>query len=298
MGALGMACLNYNLKPKDMVGIPWLVALALRADGWWLRSDIIWHKPNPMPESVTDRPTKAHEYVFLLAKSERYYFDQEAVREPHTSGENTPEGLAARAAIGDPNGKRASTKSMNDGRDRTKPPSRPPGYIGHVNGRNIRTVWTIPTEPYAEAHFATFPTALAQRCIMAGSSERGCCTTCGAPWVSETQKGQAHDAGGGHRAHAEQRARQGVNGAMETGIWFDRVTLGWRASCQHLGEPVPCTVLDPFAGSGTVGQVAEDLGRDSVLVELNAEYVRLIRKRTGQAGLFASRAESAEKGSP
>jgi len=126
-------------------------------------------KPNPMPESVTDRPTKSHEYLFLLAKSERYYYDADAVREPHTSGHNTEEGLAARAAIGDPNGKRGTTKSMNTGRDRMKPPSRPPGYIGHVNGRNRRSVWTITTEPFPESHFAVMPQALVEPCILAGS---------------------------------------------------------------------------------------------------------------------------------
>ncbi len=158
-----------GLKPKDLVGIPWRVAFALQADGWWLRSDIIWSKPNPMPESVTDRPTKSHEYVFLLTKSERYFYDADAIREPHTSGENTANGLAARAEIGDPNGKRGNTKSMNDGKDRTKPPSRPVGYVGHVNGRNARTVWEIATKPYQAAHFATFPPELASRCIKAGS---------------------------------------------------------------------------------------------------------------------------------
>ncbi len=159
-----------GLGPKQLVGIPWRVAFALQADGWYLRSDIIWHKPNPMPESVRDRPTKAHEYMFLLSKRERYYYDQKAIREPHTSGENTAEGLAARRAIGDPNGKRGDTKSMNDGKDRTKPPSSPPGYVGHVDGRNARTVWTIATQPCPDAHFATFPEKLVRRCVLAGSA--------------------------------------------------------------------------------------------------------------------------------
>lgn len=162
-----------GLKPKDLVGMPWRIALALQKDGWWLRSDIIWHKPNPMPESVGDRPTKSHEYLFLLTKSEHYAYDANAIREPHKSGKNTPEGIAARRAIGDPNGKRGNTKSTNDGKDRTKPPSRPPGYIGHEMGRNARTVWKINTHAFPAAHFATFPPELPRRCIKAGCPKGG-----------------------------------------------------------------------------------------------------------------------------
>jgi DNA modification methylase len=149
-----------GLKDKDLVGIPWRVAFALQADGWWLRSDIIWSKPNPMPESVTDRPTKAHEYVFLLAKSERYYFGQEAVREPHTHPDawrNT--------------GDRSTVKELD--RPYALAISRPKDHIGHKHGRNVRTVWTIATQPYAGAHFATFPEDLARRCILAGCPEGG-----------------------------------------------------------------------------------------------------------------------------
>jgi DNA modification methylase len=144
-----------GLKPKDLVGIPWRLAFALQADGWYLRSDIIWAKPNPMPESVTDRPTKAHEYVFLLTKSARYFYDQEAVREP-TLWANDP-----RAGNGhiDYDGKRK-------GEDGT-------GQRAFVSinpaGRNLRSVWNIPTEPFPEAHFATFPKALVEPCIKAGS---------------------------------------------------------------------------------------------------------------------------------
>jgi len=158
-----------TLKPKDLVGIPWLVAFALRADGWWLRSDIIWSKPNPMPESVTDRPTKAHEYVFLLAKSERYFYDADATREPHCAivqarlRESPPidparksKGIAHPGKIGGP---------ALPGGDNS--------LICNPLGRNARTVWTVTSEPFAEAHFATFPQALARRCILAGSPEGG-----------------------------------------------------------------------------------------------------------------------------
>ncbi len=149
-----------GLKPKDLVGIPWRLAFALQADGWYLRSDIIWAKPNPMPESVTDRPTKSHEYIFLLTKSPRYFFDQEAVREPHTrewwADGSTSHYLAGTAQQQNPQAAGVSKKAFNGARLDT-------------NGRNIRSVWTIATEPSPDAHFATFPTKLVEPCIKAGS---------------------------------------------------------------------------------------------------------------------------------
>ena len=148
-------------KPKDLIGIPWMLAFALRADGWYLRQDIIWHKPNPMPESVRDRCTKAHEYVFLLSKSERYFFDSEAMKED---------------AVGGQTGKAASFKREGSKREQTIPGQ---GYGTHrpdredvaYNGekRNRRSVWTVATRPYKGAHFATFPPALIEPCILAGS---------------------------------------------------------------------------------------------------------------------------------
>ena len=158
VGSLGMprAMQPPGLKPKDLVGIPWRVAFALQADGWYLRSDIIWSKPNPMPESVTDRPTKAHEYVFLLSKRPRYFYDADAIREPHEStrwggrhsGPNTDDW------------KNGSRIRERDDRDHY-----PDG------GRNARSVWEIATQPFPEAHFATYPAALVRRCILAGSRE-------------------------------------------------------------------------------------------------------------------------------
>ena len=150
MFTCGYRALSPGLKPKDLVGIPWRVAFALQADGWWLRSDIIWSKPNPMPESITDRPTKAHEYIFLLSKSARYYFDADAISEPSIRagsvnggcyGGNAPPGVGRGI--------------------------RPDIIIGER--RNIRTVWTIATRPYPDAHFATFPEELPRLCIKAGS---------------------------------------------------------------------------------------------------------------------------------
>jgi DNA modification methylase len=149
--------LDHGLKPKDLVGIPWRVAFALQEDGWYLRSDIIWSKPNPMPESVTDRPTKAHEYVFLLSKSARYYFDADAVREPLDGPLHAP---GNKPAFGDVLRNDFGTERM--------------GVVwGNPAGRNIRTVWTIATHPYPEAHFATFPPKLVEPCIKAGCPEGG-----------------------------------------------------------------------------------------------------------------------------
>ena len=139
-----------GLKPKDLVGIPWRVAFALQADGWYLRSDIIWAKPNPMPESVTDRPTKSHEYVFLLTKSARYWYDAEAIAE----------------AAGDR--REFSGERVRNVGGRVDGYTRTTGSFGTDGTRNARSVWTIATQPYPEAHFATFPPALARRCIRAG----------------------------------------------------------------------------------------------------------------------------------
>jgi DNA modification methylase len=156
----GGARLGPGLKPKDLVGIPWRVAFALQQDGWYLRSDIIWAKPNPMPESVSDRPTKAHEYVFLLAKSPRYFFDQEAVREGFAADPENGGGWSQRYR----DEQRKATDGGNDF-----------GRTYNPTGSNVRSVWTFATQPYPDAHFATFPEELPRRCILAGTSEScGC----------------------------------------------------------------------------------------------------------------------------
>lgn len=146
-----------GMKPKDLVGIPWMVAFALRADGWYLRSDVIWSKPNPMPESVRDRPTKAHEYLFLLAKSERYYYDYKAIKEP----QKTPSGDKSHHSFGTKGGK----VEFTPGKTRKESGKK---WANNGDGRRRRTVWTIPTRPYKGAHFAVFPSALVEPCIKAG----------------------------------------------------------------------------------------------------------------------------------
>lgn len=164
-------CSDYavpGLKPKDLMGMPWALAFALRADGWWLRQDIVWSKPNPMPESVRDRCTKAHEYLFLLSKSERYYYDADAVAEPVACGRlpgnvRPAKGQAAYEAGDDLHRTKAGLLAYADGVRES----------GASNARNRRSVWTVATAPFSEAHFATFPPALIEPCILAGCPPGG-----------------------------------------------------------------------------------------------------------------------------
>ena len=206
-GSIGRERTNTGLKPKDLMMMPARVALALQADGWWLRSEIIWAKPNPMPESVTDRPTSAHEKIYLLAKSARYFYDAEAVRE-----DGNPKS-AERYRYGF-----SGTKGADAVNDRRTVPE---GMREFNAGRNLRNVWNIATAPFPGAHFSTFPPALVEPCIKAGCPDSG-------------------------------------------------------------------TVLDPFCGSGTTGLVADRLGRDAVLIELNPEYAAMAKRRVQQdAAMFA-----------
>jgi len=161
---------TYGLKPKDLIGIPWRVALALQADGWYLRQDIIWHKPNPMPESVRDRCTKAHEYIFMLAKSKQYYYDQDAIREPHSQA--IKDGIDP-MAFSETSMEQTEREGRPGFRDSIGVANRPHGYYGNPKGRNKRDVWTVTTKPYKEAHFATFPPDLIEPCILAGSPVGG-----------------------------------------------------------------------------------------------------------------------------
>jgi DNA modification methylase len=204
---IGRRKLHTGLKPKDLIGIPWLVAFALRADGWYLRQDIIWSKPNPMPESVRDRCTKAHEYIFLLSKSVRYWYDAASIFEPFEMG--TGGRVIGRAVHGSNVARGGDLSNIG-------------GYPQTREGRNKRSVWEVTTQPFSEAHFATFPPALIEPCIKAGC-------------------------------------------------------------------PVGGTVLDPFGGAGTTGMVADRLGRNAIMIELNPEYAAIAERRiTSDAGMFAS----------
>ena len=244
-----------NAKPKDLLGVPWMVAFALRADGWYLRSDIIWHKPNPMPESIKDRPVSSHEHIFLLSKNPAYYYDAEALKEAAV----TPAGTkGAKGSV-----ERSTIAGVN---------SRPPEYAVYDGTRNVRNVWKIATRPYRGAHFATFPLELPVRCIKGGTSEAGQCIWCSNPYVRmvertpmEVRKTNRYDAAGVSHART----------ALPTSR-----TIGWRPGCS-CPQPfsVPQCVLDPFYGAGTTGLAAFSLGRRSIGIEINAEYAALARSR-------------------
>jgi DNA modification methylase len=196
-----------GIKPKDLIGIPWMLAFALRADGWYLRQDIIWHKPNPMPESVQDRCTKAHEYIFLLSKSQQYFYDFESIKEERVTTEEDQ--IAKRNKLPHKGQSDNGMRETTGGFDKiTKTYSK----------RNKRSVWTVNTKPYSGAHFAVFPEELIEPCILAGS---------------------------------------------------------------RIGD----VVLDPFMGSGTTAQVAQQLGRKYLGCELNLDYKTLQDKRLAQQSL-------------
>lgn len=261
----------WSLKQKDLVGIPWRVAFALQADGWYLRSDIIWAKPNPMPESVMDRPTRSHEYVFLLAKSAKYFYDADAVREQ--CEDLVPKEKAQNNC--------STIKKEQIGRDATA--IYPIRYCNPA-GRNRRDVWTITTQPTPEAHFATFPEALVEPCIKAGTSERGCCSVCGAPWVRVVEKGENTGyIGKKDNSHITLR-NDALKHSGRIGNTLYK-TIDWQPPClcgnTNLKDPevIPCTVLDPFGGSGTVAKVARDLNRDAILIEINPAYVEIARRK-------------------
>ena len=370
-----------NLKPKDLVGIPWRVAFALQADGWWLRSDIIWHKPNPMPESNKTRPTRSHEFIFLLTKSGKplfwthpekdgvrkkpapdyyyhnrdtledvieppedwktkrfvdtdgkekrvwvrrnkwigwnYFYDAEAIKEPVSESyrnDQRPLGVLRQ---------RCNKKSKyHELGGQFKPLSRNEermlsGKTGHFHERekkqvaigkatyadlnasgrgkdeilrNKRDVWKIATCQRKEAHFASFPDTLPEICIKAGTSEYGCCPSCGAPYmrvlkkvastmnirVRDNKKGiidKKSGIGEQYGASEEEIEEYGEERAGTT------ETIGWRPTCScNAGDPVPCVTLDPFMGRGTVALVSRELGRSSIGIELNPEYVEISKK--------------------
>ena len=262
-----------GLKPKDLVGQPWRLAFALQADGWWLRCDCIWAKPNPMPESVSDRPTKAHEYIFLLSKSERYFYDAEAVKEASETpnikkwtdnGSDKQRGHGRRHAGF--NGRYAERLALSG-----VPPT-----------RNLRSVWSIATQPFPEAHFATFPEALAARCILAGTSEYGACEECGAPWervVSVSYDNPGKRQTNGPRSTTRRHEEFGTAG-YQVRLERRSETTGWAPTCPHKeAEIAPCVVLDPFMGAGTSALVALKAGRRFIGIELNPSYAAMARRR-------------------
>jgi DNA modification methylase len=264
------------LKPKDLIGIPWKTAFALQEAGWYLRSEIIWHKPNPVPEPDRGRPTMSHETLFLLTKSKNYFYDNDAIREP-TGNEPTMDEYMA-------------SLGSNTGADANREMK---GYkkcsheMTHPDGRQKRSVWTIPTKGFPGSHYATFPPALVEPCILAGTSERGACSECGAQQKRVTEMSEAYAAklGKGWHDHKDDDkvGQRGTPAAFRGAP--SRMTVGWKAQCECNAGFVPSTVLDPFGGTGTVGEVAMRYGRDAVLIDIDSRNEAFMRERTAQQKL-------------
>lgn len=267
-----------GIPDKNLLGIPARAALALQADGWIWRNDIIWHAPNKMPESVRDRFTRAHEDVLLFGNSARYYFDQDEVREPHK--ESSIERQKYALNIGQ--GGDAAALGKRSGNWKVE-------QINHPAGRNRRDVWSIPTSPMPahlrngdEAHYAAWPPALAEIMVKAASANKAC-GTCGAAWVRRVERESAsknnpRDWQGvpeyqpNRNGHAQEPKKRGAVGTPTT------VDLGFAPACACAASTARCVVLDPFAGTGTTLQVSESLGRDSIGIDLG--YQSLQERRT------------------
>ncbi len=268
-----------GFKPKDLMMIPARLAIALQDDGWWLRSDIIWHKLTAMPEPVTDRPVSAHEHIFLLAKSERYFYDAEAIREPLKPKTLTTYGTKHRSQGNDALGK---VKSDNWGCTiETRQPRRTPD--GKIAGANKRNVWSVASQPYPGSHFATFPPKLIEPAVLAGTSPQAC-EHCGAPWRRQVLKQLTANPGGGQKRASTAvpgNSPIGATSVFRTGMSFVHHTTGWEptCACPHNTGMGKCIILDPFLGAGTVALVAREQNREFIGIELNEAYVRLAEKR-------------------
>jgi DNA modification methylase len=265
-----------GLKQKDLVGIPWRVAFALQQDGWYLRQDIIWHKPNPMPESVKDRCTKAHEYIFLLSKSPKYYFDNEAIKEhaKFPDGPNSPQNIKKGKG-----GYGMDTRGVLS-------------KIGALSKKNKRSVWTVTTKPFKGAHFATFPQDLIESCVLAGCPEK-ICVECDTPYkrkvnIKRTPRWELSPDDPRYRPSKYDTEYDKLNGNTRFNV-SEIEDLGLKKQCDcETNETKPGTVLDPFGGSGTTGIVANSHNRNAILVELNPDYVDIMQARfTKELGIFS-----------
>ena len=283
-----------GLKPKDLCMIPARVALALQADGWWLRQDMIWAKPNPMPESVTDRCTKSHEYIFLLTKASKYYYDADAIREDYA--ESSFERYKYQVADHD-----VDLEKRKDGWVTTKNRTERKNLDMNPFGRNKRSVWTINTQAYPEAHFAVFPDKLPATCIMAGSSEKGQCSKCGNPVTrvvvkTRLTRPQLSKDDPRYRPNQYEGSYGDIKGDMGADAGYTETkTVGWEPTCKCNAAIVPQIILDPFVGSGTTAQVAKKLGRQYIGIELNPSYKEMIERRLAQGDLFNTYGQNSGK---
>lgn len=304
-----------GVKPKDMVGIPWMVAFALRDElGFWLRDDVIWNRPNPMPSSVTDRCTKSHSYVFMFTKSARYFFDQEAIKEKSVSaGETRGGGKKASSLNGqyahradtqrlDQFGETSATRNKRSGWEIDDPyalhqwlAEKNPELLNEFFDTGKSSFWNISTSGFKGAHFAVFPPKLIEPMILAGSPEK-CCSKCGAPYLRQVEKVRVPTRPGTNskvnRASQHDESSYNSHGGSVVGNRDPQrhctttKTVGFEPSCDCQAGEQRAIVIDPFGGSGTTAQVAQETGRDWIMCEGNEDYVGMIEKRTEQGVMF------------
>jgi len=260
-----------NIKPRDLIGIPWMVAFALRNDGWHLRQDIIWSKTNPMPESIANRCTRSHEYIFLLTKCLRYYYDNEAIKEPSKYIWNSAQSSFAKPGEKEQNIIVQQNMRIHGGD--THHPDR------EQNTRNKRSVWNISTQPRKEFHFATFPDKLVHTCILAGTSEKGCCTQCGSPYKRIVDKNRVSTRPAYNSKTYNCHPQKFGNRDPKRHITLT-TTAGWKKSCKCNSNDISqCVVLDPFGGAGITASIAQILGRNFIHIDISQEYCDVAQKR-------------------
>ena len=269
-----------GLPTKTLMAIPARFQIAMIDAGWRCRQEIIWHKPTARPESVQDRCSRDHEMLYLFSKANRYYFDQEAVKQPASPKTLTVKTCPRKGDGTQSAGERWSLYQDTHGQYQ-------------VEERNLRTVWSISAEPSNEQHYAAFPTALPTVCIQASTSEKGCCSACSAPWVRLVQKekgtpksfnGSSFLGGKTARAVDSFDAANGRQHSVGQGPrTMSTQTIGWKSSCECDAGLSDCLVLDPFAGTSTTGIAALRLGRRFIGIELNPEYAAISERRLREA---------------
>lgn len=279
-----------NLSNKDIIGVPWRLAFALQSDGWCLRQDIIWEKTNGCPESATDRCTRTHEYVFMLTKSDRYFFDNEAIKEPVTgNAHRRGKGVNPKARQFGRNSKFNVSHTLNDShapRNRQNESFSTSISEGLVEMRNKRTIWRTAVAKFHGEHYASYPEELVEPCILSGTSEAGACAICGKPYKRIVEKvalvptGHGTSNKGAAVIEKYRGEKSTEHSCFTTGMVWHKKTVGFEKQCPcDCYETKPCVVLDPFSGTGTTGLVAAKHGRDYIGIDIKPEYKAMAQKR-------------------
>ena len=262
-----------DIPEKSLMMIPNRVAIALQIAGWYIRSEIIWHKPNPMPESVRDRPTSCHEKIWLITKNKKYYYDADAIKEPLavSSIPRLNQNIKNQKGSARANAGRKTNGNLK--------------AVGNLEKRNKRNVWTITTKPFKEAHFATFPPDLIEPCIKGGCPEK-VCVKCGNPQIKEFYRKEKYNPGYGNQ-HTPKGTHKKIGGVYQKWLEENPPEIRLKASCDCNADFKSGVVLDPFAGAGTTGIVARSLNRTAILIELNPEYIEISKNRIDKEfGMF------------